>query len=53
MVLEVSDQGSGFAAGFEGEAFERFSRADGGRRGGGAGLGLAIVRAIAVSHGGA
>ena len=52
VVLEVSDQGSGFATGFEDEAFERFSRADGGRRGGGAGLGLAIVRAIAVSHGG-
>ena len=52
VVLEVSDQGSGFDAGFEGEAFERFARGDGGRRGGGAGLGLAIVRAIAVSHGG-
>ena len=52
VVLEVSDQGSGFAAGFEDEAFERFTRADPGRGGGGAGLGLAIVRAIAVSHGG-
>jgi two-component system OmpR family sensor kinase len=52
IVLEVSDQGSGFAAGFESEAFERFTRADAGRSGGGAGLGLAIVRAIAVAHGG-
>jgi two-component system, OmpR family, sensor kinase len=52
VVLEVSDQGSGFDAGFEGQAFERFARGDGGRRSGGAGLGLAIVRAIAVSHGG-
>ncbi len=52
VVLEVSDQGSGFAAGFEDEAFERFTRADPGRGGGGAGLGLAIVRAIAVAHGG-
>jgi two-component system, OmpR family, sensor kinase len=53
VVLEVSDEGSGFAAGFESEAFERFTRADAGRGGGGGtGLGLAIVRAIAVSHGG-
>jgi two-component system OmpR family sensor kinase len=51
-VLEVSDEGSGFAAGFEDEAFERFTRAGPGRSGGGAGLGLAIVRAIAVAHGG-
>jgi two-component system OmpR family sensor kinase len=50
VVLEVSDEGSGFAAGFEGEAFERFTRADAGRGGGGTGLGLAIVRAIAVAH---
>jgi two-component system OmpR family sensor kinase len=52
VVLEVSDDGSGFATGFESEAFERFARAGPGRSGGGAGLGLAIVRAIAVSHGG-
>jgi two-component system, OmpR family, sensor kinase len=52
VVLEVSDEGSGFATGFESEAFERFTRADAGRGGGGAGLGLAIVRAIAVAHGG-
>ena len=51
-VLEVSDEGSGFPAGFESKAFERFSRADGGRTGGGAGLGLAIARAIATAHGG-
>jgi two-component system, OmpR family, sensor kinase len=50
--LEVSDEGSGFPDGFEGEAFERFTRADPGRGGGGTGLGLAIVRAIAVAHGG-
>jgi signal transduction histidine kinase len=52
VVLEVSDEGPGFAPGFESEAFERFTRADTGRAGGGAGLGLAIVRAIAVAHGG-
>jgi len=50
--LEVSDRGPGFPAGFEELAFERLTRADGGRSGGGAGLGLAIVRAIAAAHGG-
>jgi two-component system OmpR family sensor kinase len=52
MVLEVSDDGPGFAPDFEAEAFERFTRPDGGRTGGGAGLGLAIVRAVAAAHGG-
>jgi two-component system OmpR family sensor kinase len=52
VVLEVSDEGSGFPPGFESEAFERFTRPDGGRTGGGAGLGLAIVRAVAAAHGG-
>jgi len=52
IVLEVTDQGPGFADGFEGEAFDRFTRADDGRTGGGAGLGLAIVEAIAAAHGG-
>ena len=52
--IEVSDDGPGFPAGFLPHAFERFARPDSGRsRGdGGAGLGLAIVRAIAVAHGG-
>ncbi|MEK6278001.1 MAG: ATP-binding protein [Actinomycetota bacterium] len=50
--FEVSDEGSGFAPGFEAKAFERFARADEGRTGGGAGLGLAIAQAIATSHGG-
>ncbi|MDX6652880.1 MAG: hypothetical protein QOJ38_1661 [Solirubrobacterales bacterium] len=52
VVLEVADRGPGFAAGFAEQAFERFSRGDAGRSGEGAGLGLAIVRAIAVAHGG-
>ena len=51
-VLEVSDHGPGFPDGFEAEAFDRFTRAGDGRTGGGAGLGLAIVRAIATAHGG-
>ena len=52
--IEVRDEGPGFPAGFLPHAFERFARPDTGRsRGdGGAGLGLAIVRAIAAAHGG-
>ena len=52
LVLAVGDEGPGFPEGFEGKAFERFSRADPGRTGGGAGLGLAIVSAVAAAHGG-
>jgi signal transduction histidine kinase len=51
-VFEVSDDGAGFPPEFGGRAFERFTRADEGRTGGGAGLGLAIARAIAEAHGG-
>ena len=50
--LEVSDEGAGFGSEFAPRAFERFTRAEAGRTGGGAGLGLAIVRAIAAAHGG-
>jgi signal transduction histidine kinase len=50
--LEVGDRGPGFSEGFAERAFERFTRADEGRTGGGAGLGLAIVRAISRAHGG-
>ncbi len=52
LVLEVADQGSGFPGGFEHQAFERFTRAEDGRTTEGAGLGLAIVSAIAAAHGG-
>ena len=52
VVLCVSDQGRGFPPDFLPHAFERFSRADHARTGGGAGLGLAIVDAIARAHGG-
>jgi two-component system OmpR family sensor kinase len=50
--LHVRDGGPGFPPGFLDQAFERFSRAGPGRSGGGAGLGLAIVRMIACAHGG-
>ncbi|MGH2980850.1 MAG: sensor histidine kinase [Solirubrobacterales bacterium] len=52
VILEVTDEGIGFPAGFEARAFERFTRADDGRTGGGSGLGLAIAQAIAQAHGG-
>ena len=50
--LHVRDHGPGFPAGFIDPAFERFTRADGARSRGGAGLGLSIVAAVAESHGG-
>ena len=49
----MRDAGGGFPPEFLESAFERFARADQGRSGGGAGLGLAIVEAIARAHGGA
>ncbi len=52
--IEVRDDGPGFPADFLPHAFERFRRPDSGRSrdDGGAGLGLAIVQAIAMAHGG-
>jgi two-component system, OmpR family, sensor kinase len=50
--VSVEDSGHGFSPGFLPSAFEPFSRRDGGTDGNGAGLGLAIVRAIAEAHGG-
>lgn len=51
--LSVHDDGPGFPPDLVDRAFERFTRADAGRtRAGGAGLGLSLVQAIAVAHGG-
>lgn len=50
--IHVRDRGPGFPDDFLPSAFERFSRADKARGRGGAGLGLAIVAAIAQAHGG-
>jgi two-component system OmpR family sensor kinase len=50
--LSVRDHGEGLPEGFVAKAFERFTRVDSARSRGGAGLGLAIVQAIAGAHGG-
>lgn len=46
----VSDSGPGIPEGAEGRIFERFGRVGAGRGARGSGLGLPIVKAIAVSH---
>ena len=50
--IAVRDHGPGFDPGFAPHAFERFTRGDAARTGGGAGLGLSIVEAVARAHGG-
>lgn len=50
--LRVADEGPGFPPAFLPRAFERFTRADEARVRGAAGLGLALVEAIASAHGG-
>jgi signal transduction histidine kinase len=54
-VLSVADDGPGLSPVEQELVFERFWRSDASRsrESGGAGLGLAIVRRIAESHGGA
>ncbi len=52
VTLSVSDDGDGFPPAFLEHAFERFTQADASRRSSGAGLGLAIVQAVAAAHGG-
>jgi len=52
IAFRVSDEGDGFPPDFLSHAFERFSRADVARSEAGAGLGLAIVDAVARAHGG-
>ena len=50
--IEVEDSGPGFDTDVLPDAFQPYVRGGGDRAGSGAGLGLAIVRAVAESHGG-
>jgi signal transduction histidine kinase len=52
VTLHVEDEGPGFPPSFLSGAFDRFSRSDEARSGGGSGLGLSIVDLIAEAHGG-
>ena len=51
--IEVADTGTGIEPGQRDRVFEPFFRADASRHTPGAGLGLAISRAIVEAHGGA
>ena len=50
--VELQDDGPGVAAGDAARLFQRFARAESSRTTAGHGLGLALVRAVAVGHGG-
>ncbi|MGZ8718938.1 MAG: HAMP domain-containing sensor histidine kinase, partial [Aeromicrobium sp.] len=54
VVIHVHDNGPGIPAELQGRVFERFTRGDSARtrESGGAGLGMSLVHAIAVAHGG-
>jgi signal transduction histidine kinase len=53
VALHVTDEGRGFPDDLLGHAFERFGRSSDARAGGpGSGLGLALVEAVAIAHGG-
>jgi signal transduction histidine kinase len=52
VAFSVADEGAGFPPAFLPHAFERFRRADAARARGAAGLGLALVQAVAHAHGG-
>jgi signal transduction histidine kinase len=52
VAIEVSDEGPGIPADVRARIFDRFVRGGSDRSGGGSGLGLSIVRAVADSHGG-
>ncbi|HEX2756608.1 MAG TPA: HAMP domain-containing sensor histidine kinase [Candidatus Limnocylindrales bacterium] len=52
IAFSVLDDGPGFAPGGTARAFERFYRGDPSRAGRGSGLGLSIVRELALAHGG-
>ena len=53
-IISVTDNGPGIPAGLQPDVFERFVRGDSSRSraAGSSGLGLAIVRAVTVAHGG-
>ena len=52
VLVEILDRGPGIAPGEEERIFEKFFRGERGRSGHGAGLGLAVARAIVEAHGG-
>ena len=51
-VISVADEGPGLDADDQARVFDRFYRGSEARTGGGAGLGLSIVAALALAHGG-
>lgn len=51
-MLKVSDDGPGIAPSDLARVFDRFYRADNGRRTSGIGMGLSLVEAVVTSHGG-